>query len=137
MNCRLMICRRGELFGEINKGKRQVRGGTQGEMPCQVLLRLGKLVVLSVLDLLSVFPQPEPMRHPCRRDSLDERPVRPLLLYRQNTKNSQALLTVAESGKASLPAVNWLFYFFLSPFWWVVRSVWLAFYGLVRLKSIF
>ena len=116
-----MICRRGELFGEINKGKRQVRGGgTQGEMPCQVLLRLGKLVVLSVLDLLSVFPQPEPMRHPCRRDSLDERPVRPLLLYRQNTKNSQALLTVAESGKASLPAVNWLFYFFLSPFWWVV-----------------
>lgn len=22
-----MICRRGELFGEINKGKRQVRGG--------------------------------------------------------------------------------------------------------------
>ncbi len=132
-----MICRRGELFGEINKGKRQVRGGTQGEMPCQVLLRLGKLVVLSVLDLLSVFPQPEPMRHPCRRDSLDERPVRPLLLYRQNTKNSQALLTVAESGKASLPAVNWLFYFFLSPFWWVVRSVWLAFYGLVRLKSIF
>lgn len=115
-----MICRRGELFGEINKGKRQVRGGTQGEMPCQVLLRLGKLVVLSVLDLLSVFPQPEPMRHPCRRDSLDERPVRPLLLYRQNTKNSQALLTVAESGKASLPAVNWLFYFFLSPFCWVV-----------------
>ena len=85
-------------------------------MPCQVLLRLGKLVVLSVLDLLSVFPQPEPMRHPCRRGSLDERPVRPLLLYRQNTKNSQALLTVAESGKASLPAVNWLFYFFLSPF---------------------